>query len=1227
MSHRNDHKEFESLLSAFSERQLTQWEQERLWKLLKDSPERVEIWQEQCRVVTVLESLTAEDCAAFEDELPPSNVIALHGTDSSKAAIGSSPVGRKMAIWSIAALLVLAGVCLAVLSNKSDSTADKTSIAGEGLVPSDDNPAEPLSEAERLVSYETKVANLPIVASQNRPPSDSENAGDIPHANIDFNNDIRPILADKCFHCHGPDEHSRKADLRLDTKEGAFADLGGYFAIKPGDAEDSEIVHRLFEDDPDSIMPPPEFHKPLSKEEKRKIVAWVNAGAEWKGHWSFEAIAKPEPPKVDGIDEAWSRNPIDSFILAGMQSKGLQPNPEADRYSLARRAALDIIGLPPTPEQLKQFLDDSSEDAYSAYVDRLLDSVHYGEHQARFWLDAARYGDTHGMHLDNYREMWAYRDWVINAFNDNQSFDQFSIEQLAGDLFDNPTVDQLVATGFNRNHITTAEGGAIPAELAMRYMVDRTETMSTVYLGLTTGCAACHDHKYDPISQKDFYSLAAFFGNGTDPAMDGNRTDHYPTLVMPKAEHEKEWSSLNQKRSKLLTRHRETLDKQKSGIASWWDERQQGVLEHPVDASDLALYLPLDHFESGKTKAVVAGESKQISIGKGKPAKQHPHGPRGLRFEEPSGIAIPMDTPFHPNSPATISFWVRTPEKIVNLDLLRMDHPGKKEEKVPATGWTINCSGRGGITASVIDGKGTAMRNLMPAETPLKSRSWQHVAIRYGGGEANRSIHFFVDGERRHGRQPSAAFSQTKEFAEHLPRLLKVGNNAPTGGISDVRIFSRALADEEMGLLANEFELRKLSKSGTAFAQLDKEEQALISKLFAFQSDTEATNLNRQIMALQPRYEYLYARNPTTQVYQEKEKPAMTHIRIRGEYDKLGESVSANTPDLLPQLEADGSPNRLDLAKWLFQPEHPLTARVTVNRIWQSVFGTGIVKSAGDFGILGEKPTHPELLDYLASRYIESGWDTKALIRLLVTSATYRQSSHRDEEMLASDPENRYLSVGPRRRLDAEVIRDQVLAVSGILDRTVGGQSVKPYQPAGVWKPVAFAGSNTREFKQDSVEKIHRRSVYTFWKRTAHHPALAAFNAPNREECSVVRERTNTPLQALVLLNDVQHIEAARVLAETLLKKHGADPGARRALLDEAFLRVVGHPADEADRVDLLSLLEVARNQYLSAPKEAEKLHQVGDLPHRQELKSEDVASWTLLINALMNRDDVINQS
>lgn len=1211
-------REFEGLLTAFSERELTSWEHDRLWALLKESPKRVDRWKKECRLIGLLESLEEEEVENRGIVVSPANVTSLP-----TAEVGTASSHNSWMKWGAAACAAAAAIALLVPSEESKPSDE----AGELVAMTESQPTTPAVvtttiEEEPQETYNRIIATLPAVGSQERPPTSTENASFVADLVVDFNNDIRPILADKCFHCHGPDEHSRKADLRLDTEEGAFADLGGYFAVKKGDADNSEVVLRIFDEDPDSIMPPPKFHKPMTADEKAKIVAWIESGAEWAGHWSFEPVADPEVPEAE-----WGHNEIDAFVLARMEEKGLTPNPEADRYALARRAALDIIGLPPTPEELETFLNDESETAYEDYVDRLLASPHYGEHRARFWLDASRYADTHGMHLDNFREMWPYRDWVIDSFNENKSFDLFSIEQLAGDLLGDPTPDQLIATGFNRNHITTAEGGAIPAELEVRYMSDRADTMSTVFMGLTAGCAACHDHKYDPISQKEYYSLTAFFANNETPAMDGNMRDHHPTLVVPKPEHAEEWEALLDQRETLYAALKSTSDE--ADIKAWWNQAKPGSIQfrHPVSDEALVLDLLLDDIENGKATAIVDGEPTKVSIGKAAPAPQHPHGSRGVRFPERGGFSLPFTPTFDPDSEVTFSYWVRSPDKVIAQDLIRQNAPENKEKKLKKTGYAISGnSGGGGFTFTMTDDQGITVNSLMPGETPLKPRSWQHVAIRYSGGRDNSSITFYVDGERRYERRRDSKKAGTK-FGEHLPNELTIGGNAITGGISDLRVFSRALSVDEIHLLANDFELRELVKERPAYEDLTNDQKALVADLYRLRFNQKGVAANLAFMATLKRHDFLYARNPTTQVMQELDGPAMANVRIRGEYDNLGEEVMAGTPAVFPELISDGTPDRLDLAKWLFQPDHPMTARVTMNRVWQSLFGTGIVNTAGDFGILGEKPTHPELLDFLAARFVESGWDLKAMIRLMATSATYRQSAQRNGDLLAKDPENRFLSAGPRRRLDAEVIRDQALAVSGVLDRTIGGESVKPYQPPGVWKPVAFAGSNTREFKQDPVEKVHRRSVYTFWKRTAHHPALSAFNAPNREECSVVRERTNTPLQALVLLNDVQHVEAARVLAETILR--GTTPETRNdaALMDEIFLRVVGHPAEAADRTDLTALLDIARNQYRSNAEAARKLHATGDLPHDESIDSVEAASWTLLINTLMNRDDVINQS
>ncbi|MDF1753599.1 MAG: DUF1553 domain-containing protein [Verrucomicrobiales bacterium] len=1033
----------------------------------------------------------------------------------------------------------------------------------------------------------------------------------------DFDSEIRPILAEKCFQCHGPDAESRKADLRLDTKEGAFGNLGGYQAVVPGDSSNSELAIRIMDQDADSVMPPPGFQHQLSEAEKQLLIRWIDSGANWKQHWAFEPISKPA---VSDEPNSWRKNPIDYFIQKKHFEQGLDTNPPADRYALARRASLDIIGLPPTPSELEDFVRNSDPDAYLHYIDKLLDSKHYGEHRARFWLDAARYSDTHGLHLDNFREMWPYRDWVIEAFNRNLPFDQFTIEQIAGDLLDSPSKSQLIATGFVRNNASSSEAGSIPEELRVRYMTDRTETVATTFLGLSAGCAACHDHKFDPISQKEFYQLGAFFNNSVDPPMDGNMRDTYPVVVVPSAENETEWNSLQRFRDEISFHlSHPDLDK----IKVWW--ANGGRLETgKFPNRDVAVYAPFEKISGEKTIVTIKGKTHEVELKGARAAANHPHGERGIQFEATGGIDLPVGILFQPNKPVTISMWIKTPADVKGLKLMNQWGEENEETGLKKTGWNLELIPDGAFEMPLRDNEGTLCNTLMPSETPLKPNTWQHVAIRYSGGQAASSISYYIDGEWRVGRRNWDTHI-TDRFGDHLSEIMTLGSDAVGGCISDFRIYTRWLLDGELKLLADEFAWKTLIGKKPKWEELTTDELSLVQRYFQFYVDKGTSKLAHLLGESQTRSDYLYARSPTTLVMQEKNSPPKAHILARGAYDQPGEVVSANTPAVLPPLQAKDSANRLDLARWLVSGNNPLTARVTVNRVWQSIFGTGIVKTSGDFGIMGEKPTHPELLDWLAAEFQNSGWDLKHLIRLIVTSSTYQQSSKVTTANFAIDPENRHLARGARRRLDAEVLRDQALAVSGLLDPTFGGPSVKPYQPAGVWKAVAFQVSNTNEFKLDSINNLHRRSVYTFWKRTAIPPAFAAFDAPSREECSVRRERTNTPLQALVLMNDEQHVEAARVLSESLLTEF---PGANDTTLAlQAFTKVLGRPPKVADLMDLTSLADWVSKEYQKAPEEAETFISVGELPNRESLDPIRVAAWTVVINALLNRDDVLNQS
>jgi hypothetical protein len=1026
----------------------------------------------------------------------------------------------------------------------------------------------------------------------------------IPLADIRFNEHIRPILSEHCFACHGPDSAGRKGDLRLDVRDAAI-ESG---AVAAGDSKSSELIARINSDDPELVMPPPDSRRKLTAEDKELLAGWINSGAEYQKHWSFIKPSRPAVPQP-AIDKTWSTNAIDDFVQQKLAALKLTPNGPADRHVLARRAALDVTGLPPTPEMLDAFISDSSDTSWGAYVDQLLKSEHAGEHRARYWLDAARYGDTHGMHVDNYREIWPYRDWVVRAFNTNMPFDRFVVEQLAGDLLPQPTRDQLIATGFSRCNISTSEGGAIPAELDVRYMVDRVETTATVFLGLTAGCAVCHDHKFDPISQREFYQLGAFFNNTTTQTMDGNQKDTPPVVTLPLAEYEKEWDELITERSKLRTE----VDAITVDVAAWWPSRDREV-HNPISADDLVLSMPLTE----DTEALKLPETAEW-------AAEHPAGQRGVRFGEKGQLTAELPA-LRTDQPLTISFWYRTPERLMSTTVFDYTTQNAKKK---AVGWKIAGNTQGGLTFEWNDGTGQKIRAQLPGEVALKPRSWQHVCIRYSGGQSNSSINILVNGRSEVLRNSSEDLSAAVETPAGP---LKIASRMPTAGLSDIRIFRRWLPDEETSLLAQEFTLNALLKSEGDWNTLTTAQQQLVASFHRATVKPESMSRIRSFAATQQRRDYIYSRSTTTLVMQERPSPARAWVLDRGEYDQQRDEVSPWIPTVL-NFDSDGftdkageptsrQATRLDLARWLVNPDHPLTARVMVNRLWQSVFGVGLVRTSEDFGVMGDRPSHPELLDWLAVEFVESGWNINHIMKLILMSSTYTQSGVISPQKLATDADNRYFARGPRLRLDAEVLRDQALAVSGLLRRDLGGPSVKPYQPTGLWNVVAITGSNTREYKRDSGDALYRRSMYIFWKRTSPPPTMAAFNAPTREQCTVRRERTNTPIQALVLMNDPQFVEAARRLAEHALQQRSDDQSRAEWML-QAVLSRPAHPADVAD---MTSAASDFRNLFQDKPEAATELISVGDSKADETLDATELAAWTLVANTLMNRDDFLNK-
>ncbi len=1010
---------------------------------------------------------------------------------------------------------------------------------------------------------------------------------------VRFNRDIRPLLSDKCFACHGFDAKKRKAGLRLDTAEGAIApDKDGHVAIKPGDLAGSELWRRINTTEADDVMPPPDTHKSLSDADKSLLSRWIKQGAKYQKHWAFEAPVAIDPPAVKPGTPV--RNGIDRFLAASLEREGLAFSPEADRPTLLRRLSFDLRGLPPTPAEVDAFVADKSADAFEKCVDRFMGSPAYGERMARVWLDVARYADTHGMHLDNERQMWAYRDWVVSAFNSNLPFDRFTVDQLAGDLLPNPTLAQRVATGFNRCNVTTGEGGSIDAEFVFRYAVERTATTVQTWMGLTAGCAVCHDHKFDPLSAREFYSLYAFFNNSADPAMDGNTLLTAPVVPLRTPEIEKRAGDL-------------------VALAAGAEERvafyaAKGEYADPADASP-------------------APEPKETTT-------------VWVEDDAPPGWKITA-------SPGAPTRWVTASEGPVasGKRALSREDGGLAQDVLETTEAKFEVPPNGRFFARVY---------LDPAKTP------RTIMLQYNTGEWNhRAVWGDIDAiewgakgttQRAHrGPLPEVGKWVRLEFAA-ADVGLKAGDKI--SGIAFTQ-FGGRVGWDQAGVAgrvdpANDPTLSlaawKRQYEGKDAAELP----APVRRIF---KETSATNrtpvdlaalrghfLARVCATTRPKFADLVsdadaARKrrsdfdgavPSSFVWHDMEKPRDSFVMLRGAYDKPGEKVTRGVPAALPPLKSSGTPTRLDLARWLVSDEHPLTARVAANRFWQQFIGVGLVKTPEDFGSQGQPPSHPELLDWLAVGYRTGGWDTKALVRLIVTSHAYRQDSKVTAESLRRDPENRWLSRGPRFRLDAEQIRDNALFVSGLLDLRMGGKGVKPYQPPNIWEPVGFVGSNTREYVQDHGAALYRRSLYTFFKRTAPAPFLSVFDAPNREMSCSRRERSNTPLQALQLLNDVQHFEAARALGARMLAEGGPRPEQRIAW---AYRTVLSRAPDPRELEIVRGALETHLARYRADGDAAKRAVTNGESKPPAGRDPAELAAYTLAANLLLNLDETVTRN
>jgi hypothetical protein len=987
---------------------------------------------------------------------------------------------------------------------------------------------------------------------------------------VEFNRDIRPILSDNCFACHGPDKAQRKADLHFDTEAGAKADLGGHRAIAAGAPDQSEILLRITSRDDDERMPPPETGRRLSPRDVQLIRQWIVEGARWQSHWSFIPPRQPALPVVK--DPLWPRGALDTFVLARLDREGLGPSRTAEKATLIRRVTLDLTGLPPTLDEVDAFLADASPDAYERVVDRLLASPRYGERMAIGWLEAARYADTNGYQTDGERLMWRWRDWVIDALNANMPFDQFTIEQLAGDMLLGATLQQRIATGFNRNHRGNAEGGIIPQEYAVEYVADRVETTSTVWLGMTIGCARCHNHKFDPITQRDFYQLFAYFNNVPEKGKAIKFGNSPPLISAPTTRQQRQLDELERRLAAANDRLAKFSPARATAQAEW---------ERAVDrqtASDWTI-----------SDGLVAHYDLR---GRELPVKENV---ADFGFFDRFSFAVRV----HANGPGNGTI------------LSRMVDDDSRGE-----GYQVRLVD-GKIQVNLVkrwldDAIRVETQNRVPADRSA------HVVVTYDGSRVAAGVQVYLDGRAEplivHLDDLNQSF-QTKQ-----PLRIGIGGGPASrfdGSIAEVRIFQRALSSDDAQLLATSDSIGEILA-----VPAPKRTAAQARKLAACFLDRYAPPEIREAHAeaarLRGERTTLVESFPTTMVMEEMPRPRKTHVLIRGQYDRPGAAVEPGVPSALGSLPANVASNRLALARWLVDPTHPLTARVAVNRYWQLLFGAGLVKTVDDFGAQGEWPSHPELLDWLAIEFIRSAGDVKSMHRRIVTSAANRQASHVSPAMLARDPENRLLARGPRLRLSAEMIRDQALAASGLLVERLGGPSVKPYQPAGLWKELA----EVDDYPQDHGEKLYRRSLYTFWKRTVAPPTMTTFDAPLRETCWVRVARTNTPLQALVLLNEPTFVEAARVLAERIMKEDTTVNGR----LTLGFRLFVARPPRPRELEILRGHFEGQLQRFRENERAAKAFLSVGESKPSERLSPVEMAAYAATVGLIMNLDDTVTK-
>lgn len=1035
-------------------------------------------------------------------------------------------------------------------------------------------------------------------------PKDVEQAYRELPEKIDYNLHVKPILSDKCFSCHGPDKANQKAGLRLDIDSAAYGELPespGKYAIDPGNPEGSELFHRILSDDPEYQMPSKDSHLSLSAKEKAILVKWISEGAQYKPHWAFVAPEKPELPEVQHND--WVINPVDNFILHRMEQEGLAPSKAAEKAHLLRRLSLDLTGLPPTIEELDAFLKDASADAYAKQVERLLQSPHFGEKMAVDWLDLARYADSHGYTVDALRDMSPYRDWVIKAINDNMPYDKFIQWQLAGDLMPKPTKEMRIATAFNRLHQQNLEGGIIEEEFKAEYVVDRVNTTGEAMMGLTVGCARCHDHKFDPISQKNYYELFSFFNNVKEAGQiswDGAMPT--PTMMLPDEEKSKIMAFFQDSITRQEQAVQATAQQGEAGFDHWMQAKpdlpagsipkkglqaqftfDQGNLHNLAQpALSGSMRRGLDNAPGEPPVFVTGASGKALALGGDEWLDCKPVGV--FRKSDPFSIAISLYVP--KEFKEGVIFHKCVAERLMNY-----------------RGYHLYCRNNKFELALSHTAPSNAITRISVQEIPREK--WFKLVMTYDGSGRAGGLNLYIDG------QPWALETTMDQLYKDI---LLNGDNQPGlqvggwdrglgfkgGRVDDLLVYNRTLTALEIRQMAG------LPLSGD---RKDWKQYYLSVVDPAYQEGL------RQLQRLRARLADSTENIPEIMVMQEMPKPRQSYILQRGNYDAIGDKVYPNTPSAILPFPSNLPKNRLGLAQWLVDPKHPLTARVAVNRYWQNFFGTGLVKTAEDFGNQGELPSHPELLDWLAVSFRESGWDVKKLCRMIVLSATYRQEATASAIAREKDPENRLLSHGPAVRLSAEMLRDNVLTASGLLNPAIGGKSVKPYQPPGLWE------INNTSYQADSGAAVHRRSLYVLVKRSVPNPTLATFDAPSRSYCVVRRQATNTPLQALVTLNDPTYVEAAKVLGVQMTQS-----GDLRQGIVQAYRKLTGLEPDAATLKLLQELQEKEWQKFRANQAKTKGWLGAGQYRVAANLDPAQVAANAVVASVIMNSDATLTK-